>query len=42
VALKLKRLGIRRVRPLLGGLEAWRERELPLVPWVGQGASGVA
>ena len=33
MALKLKRLGIERVRPLLGGLEAWRDRSFPLVPW---------
>jgi rhodanese-related sulfurtransferase len=34
VALRLKRLGIERVRPLAGGIEAWRERALPVVPWV--------
>jgi membrane protein DedA with SNARE-associated domain/rhodanese-related sulfurtransferase len=32
VALKLKRFGIERVRPLTGGIEAWRELNLPLVP----------
>jgi 3-mercaptopyruvate sulfurtransferase SseA len=31
VALKLRRFGIQRVRPLLGGIEAWRELRLPLV-----------
>jgi rhodanese-related sulfurtransferase len=31
VALKLKRLGIRSVRPLAGGIEAWQERRLPVV-----------
>ena len=31
VALKLKRFGIQRVRPLAGGIEAWRDRGLPLV-----------
>jgi hypothetical protein len=34
VALRLKRLGIQRVRPLAGGIEAWQARRLPLVPWV--------
>lgn len=32
VALKLQRLGIQRVRPLAGGIEAWRDRHLPVVP----------
>jgi hypothetical protein len=32
VALKLQRLGILRVRPLLGGIEAWRARSFPIVP----------
>jgi rhodanese-related sulfurtransferase len=32
VALKLKSFGIEHVRPLLGGIEAWRARRLPLVP----------
>jgi len=32
VALKLKRFGIQRVRPLAGGIEGWRDRGLPLVP----------
>jgi 3-mercaptopyruvate sulfurtransferase SseA len=30
VALLLHRRGIKRVRPLRGGLEAWREAGLPL------------
>jgi 3-mercaptopyruvate sulfurtransferase SseA len=30
VALLLKRQGITRVRPLLGGFEAWRERGFPV------------
>jgi 3-mercaptopyruvate sulfurtransferase SseA len=30
VALLLKRRGITRVRPLEGGLDAWRERGYPL------------
>jgi 3-mercaptopyruvate sulfurtransferase SseA len=30
VALLLKRQGITRVRPLLGGFDAWRERGYPL------------
>jgi hypothetical protein len=32
VALKLQRLGVRRVRPLLGGIEEWHARALPVVP----------
>jgi rhodanese-related sulfurtransferase len=34
VALILKRRGITRVRPLLGGLEAWRAAGLPLEPFL--------
>jgi 3-mercaptopyruvate sulfurtransferase SseA len=30
VALLLRRQGITRVRPLLGGFDAWRERGYPL------------
>jgi 3-mercaptopyruvate sulfurtransferase SseA len=30
VALLLRRQGITRVRPLLGGFDAWRERGFPL------------
>lgn len=30
MALLLRKNGITRVRPLAGGLEAWRERDLPL------------
>jgi membrane protein DedA with SNARE-associated domain/rhodanese-related sulfurtransferase len=30
VAVKLRRMGLTRVRPLQGGLEVWRERNLPL------------
>jgi len=32
VALQLRRNGIVRVRPLLGGIDAWRERNFPLEP----------
>ena len=32
VALRLRRLGITRVRPLAGGFEAWRARGFPLEP----------
>jgi hypothetical protein len=32
VALQLKRQGIARVRPLLGGLKLWTERGFPTVP----------
>jgi len=31
VALLLKKQGIQRIRPLQGGLNAWRERGYPLV-----------
>jgi rhodanese-related sulfurtransferase len=30
VALLLRKNGITRIRPLLGGLDAWRERGYPL------------
>jgi rhodanese-related sulfurtransferase len=30
VALLLRRQGITRIRPLEGGLEAWRERKYPV------------
>jgi 3-mercaptopyruvate sulfurtransferase SseA len=30
VALLLRRQGIQRIRPLLGGLDAWREHGYPL------------
>jgi 3-mercaptopyruvate sulfurtransferase SseA len=30
VALLLRKRGIQRIRPLQGGLEAWRERGYPL------------
>jgi len=36
VALKLKRLGVLHVRPLAGGIEAWRERSLPVLPVVSE------
>jgi hypothetical protein len=32
VALQLKRQGIARVRPLLGGLRLWTERGFPTMP----------
>ena len=32
VALQLKRAGVRRVRPLLGGFDGWRKRGYPLEP----------
>jgi len=31
VALLLRKNGIKRIRPLQGGLQAWRERGFPLV-----------
>jgi rhodanese-related sulfurtransferase len=30
VALRLQRRGFTRVRPLLGGIDAWRERHYPM------------
>jgi membrane protein DedA with SNARE-associated domain len=39
VALNLHRKGIARVRPLLGGIDAWRERNYPTEMWVGRVAS---
>jgi rhodanese-related sulfurtransferase len=32
VALKLKRHGIKSVRPLQGGIDAWQALSFPLVP----------
>ena len=32
VALRLKRFGFHRVRPLAGGIEAWQDQDLPVVP----------
>jgi len=32
VALQLKRAGIRKVRPLAGGFEAWQKLGLPIEP----------
>ena len=32
MALQLKRQGVARVRPLLGGLKLWTERGFPTVP----------
>jgi len=32
LALRLKRLGFQRVRPLVGGIEAWRAQSFPIVP----------
>ncbi len=37
-ALALRRNGILRVRPLLGGIDAWRERNYPTEPRVAEGA----
>jgi rhodanese-related sulfurtransferase len=39
VALNLHRKGIVRVRPLLGGIDAWRERNYPTELWVVRVAS---
>jgi rhodanese-related sulfurtransferase len=35
VALRLRGLGVTRVRPLAGGFEGWAARGLPLEPWPG-------
>jgi hypothetical protein len=35
VALKLRRVGVTRVRPLAGGFERWRERGFPVEPILG-------
>jgi len=32
VALLLRSHGVKRIRPLQGGLDAWRERGYPLAP----------
>ncbi len=40
MALRLRRVGITRVRPLAGGYEAWRGGGFPLEPV--DGAAGVA
>jgi len=34
VALQLHRKGFKRVRPLLGGVDAWRESNYPMEPWI--------
>jgi rhodanese-related sulfurtransferase len=34
VALKLKRIGYPRVRPLAGGIEAWHAKRFEVVPHV--------
>jgi 3-mercaptopyruvate sulfurtransferase SseA len=36
VALQLKRAGIRKVRPLAGGFEAWRKLGLPVERAIGR------
>jgi membrane protein DedA with SNARE-associated domain/rhodanese-related sulfurtransferase len=33
ITLDLKRQGISRVRPIIGGIDAWRERRYPTDPW---------
>ncbi|MGH7313615.1 MAG: hypothetical protein ACREJV_10605 [Candidatus Rokuibacteriota bacterium] len=34
MALRLKRLGVTRIRPLAGGIEAWRAGDFPVEPIV--------
>jgi membrane protein DedA with SNARE-associated domain/rhodanese-related sulfurtransferase len=41
LALQLQRKGFTRIRPLLGGIEAWREQNYPLAPRVGAAAAGI-
>jgi len=42
VALLLRKSGVKRIRPLQGGLQAWRERGYPLsvIPPLGMGDAG--
>jgi len=40
VALLLRNRGVTRIRPLQGGLEAWRERGYPMVTMVSTPESG--
>jgi rhodanese-related sulfurtransferase len=42
VALLLRNRGILRIRPLEGGLEAWRERGYPLTTIRGGTAPGIS
>ena len=35
MALRLRRLGVTRVRPLAGGFEAWRDGGFPVEPILG-------
>jgi rhodanese-related sulfurtransferase len=42
VALQLKKLGIVHVRPLAGGLAAWRAAGLPLTPFPALDEAGPA
>jgi membrane protein DedA with SNARE-associated domain/rhodanese-related sulfurtransferase len=42
VALLLHRKGITRVRPLLGGIDAWRERNYPTEPWAVKAMNALA
>jgi len=42
VALRLRRLGIVRVRPLLGGIDGWHAKGFPVEPLVVASLSGVA
>jgi rhodanese-related sulfurtransferase len=42
LALQLRRRGITRVRPLLGGIDAWRERNYPMEPRVAEVATATS
>jgi membrane protein DedA with SNARE-associated domain/rhodanese-related sulfurtransferase len=37
IALDLQRQGISRVRPIIGGIDAWRARRYPTAPWSAEG-----
>jgi membrane protein DedA with SNARE-associated domain/rhodanese-related sulfurtransferase len=41
VALSLQRKGFARVRPLLGGIDAWREQKYPMEPRPSEGATTI-
>jgi 3-mercaptopyruvate sulfurtransferase SseA len=41
LALRLQRKGFSRIRPLLGGIEAWREQNYPLAPRVAAAVAGI-
>ena len=42
MALRLRRLGVHRVRPLAGGIDAWHALRFPVVPVEAKSAASVA